>query len=196
MNGSFTWGHQEAKHGDAGYTNPTNLWAYEGQAYSPNFGGGSGKINQYIFTRWIYKLAGLYQLPMGVNIAATVLAREGYIQKETVRITDYTLPNPQSRTATLDMTPFGSQRLPKTMLVTLRLEKMFKLGDVGRVYLMADMFNVFNSPTVNRRNQPYHGQYYIFPDAADNYFVANPNSNRLNEILNPRVTRFGLRFTF
>ena len=133
MNGSFTWGHQEAKYGDAGFTDPTNLWAYEGEAYSPNFGGGSGKINQYIFTRWIFKLAGLYQLPMGVNIAATVLAREGYIQKETVRITNYTLPNPQSRTATLDMTPFGSQRLPKTMLVTLRLEKMFKLGDVGRV---------------------------------------------------------------
>ena len=133
---------------------------------------------------------------MGINIAGTLLAREGYIQKETVRITDYTLPNPQSRTATLDMTPFGSQRLPKTMLVTLRLEKMFKLGDVGRFYLMADMFNVFNSPTVNRREQIYHGQYFIYADSSLNTFVPNINSNRLNEILNPRVTRFGLRFSF
>jgi len=196
MNASFTLQTQAQHFGDKGYNDPTNLWAYEGHVYSPYFGGGSGKINAYVYTHWMLKIMGLYQLPYGFNISGTILARPGYIQREYFRIVDYRLPNPKSNSANLEMTPFGSQRLPNSLLINIRLEKMFRLGETGRIYLMADAFNLLNNATVNRRERKYHGTYYIYPDESQNRFVPNIHFNKINEILNPRVIRFGLRFQF
>ncbi|RLE02005.1 MAG: hypothetical protein DRJ11_08345 [Candidatus Aminicenantes bacterium] len=73
---------------------------------------------------------------------------------------------------------------------------MIKVGDTGRIYIMADLFNVLNSAIENRRYQKDHGDYYVYPDASMNVFVPNPNDYALNEILNPRVLRLGVRFQF
>jgi len=196
LNGSLTWGHQSADYGTLGYLDPNNLWAYDGQAYSPFFGSGAGKINAYIYTRWMVKFAGLYELPYGFNAAFTFLGREGYIIDEYFRLVNYTLPNPQSRTFNIEMKSFGSERLPNNYLLNLRLEKRLRAGDTMNIYLMADVFNVFNSSTVNRREQRYHGTYYMYADPALNTFVPNNSDYMLNEILNPRITRFGVRFQF
>jgi len=196
MNASFTVQTQAQHFGDKGYNDPTNLWAREGEVYSPAFGGGSGKINAYIYTHWMLKVSGLYQLPLGFNLSGSLFARPGYIQRQYFRIVDYSLPNPKSNSAQLDMTTFGSERLPTSLLVNLRLEKMFTIGETGRIYLMADAFNLLNSSTINRRETKYHGTYYVYSDASQNRFVANPNYNRVNEILNPRVIRLGIRFQF
>jgi hypothetical protein len=209
LNASFTLQTQASHFGKNGILNtnqtwwwpynpldPTNNWAYEGSTYSPSFGGGSGKIDQYVYTPWMFKAAGLYQLPYDVNISATMIARPGYIQDEAFYIVDYRLPNPLSNDNYIEMVPFGSEHLPTIFLMNLRLEKMFKLGDTGRIYLMADAFNLLNSGTVNRREQKVHGTYYIYPDASQNTFVPNDYYNQLNEILNPRVVRFGMRFQF
>jgi len=196
FNGSFTWGHQAAHYGELGYLDPTNLWAYDGQAYSPFFGGGSGKINAYIYTRWMLKLGGLYQLPYDMNLSFTFLGREGYIEDEYFRMVDYTIPNPLSRTISLEMTSFASERLPNNYILNLRLEKLLKIGDNIKIYVMADVFNVLNSSTVNRREQKYHGTFYQYADSSLDTFVPNVNYYKLNEILNPRITRFGVRFQF
>jgi len=209
LNASFTLQTQASHFGKNGILNanqtwwwpynpldPTNNWAYEGSVYSPSFGGGSGKIDQYVYTPWMFKAAGLYQLPYDVNISATMIARPGYIQDEAFYIVDYRLPNPLSNDNYIEMVPFGSERLPTIFLMNLRLEKLLKLGDTGRIYLMADAFNLLNSGTVNRREQKVHGTYYIYPDAAENTFVPDPTFNQLNEILNPRIIRFGVRFQF
>jgi hypothetical protein len=187
----------QAQHlGEKGYNDPTNLWAYDGYPYSPFFGGGSGKINAYIYTNWMFKASGLYQLPYDFNISGTILARPGYIQREYFQLVDYRLPNPRSNSANLEMTPFGAERLPNSLLINLRLEKMLRFGDRGRIYLMADAFNLLNSATVNRRELNYYGTYYIYADAGQNRFVPNINADRINEILNPRVVRFGVRFQY
>ena len=57
---------------------------------------------------------------------------------------------------------------------------------------MADVFNVFNSAIVNRAYDAYIGIYYVDTEES----AANPFSRRYNEILNPRVLRFGVRFEF
>ena len=57
---------------------------------------------------------------------------------------------------------------------------------------MADVFNVLNSAIVNRAYDAYLGTYYV--DTEE--FVANPQSRRYSEILNPRIFRLGLRFEF
>jgi hypothetical protein len=196
LNASFTVQKQSENWGDQGYLNATNRWALDGTTFSPFLGGGSGKLSQYIYSRWYFKLAGLYQLPYDFNVAGSILAREGYIIRETFGIKDYRLPNPKSNSATLDMTEFGSERLPTSLLVNLRIEKVLRSAEFGRVFLMIDVFNALNASTINRRQQKFHGTYYMFPDESQNYFVPNPNDFALNEILNPRIVRFGARFEF
>ena len=111
-------------------------------------------------------------------------------------LVDYRLPNPLSRSANLRMDYFGENRLPLFYNLTLRLEKMLRLGDTGRIYVMADLFNVLNLTIENRRYQKYHGTYYVYPNAAQNRYVPYNYYYALNEIINPRVMRIGVRFTF
>ena len=198
LNANFTWQHQAAHFGSEGYLDPTNLWAFDGRPYAAYIGGASGKINQYTYSRWLLKIGGLYQLPYDFNIAFTFLAREGWVIRETFDIIDYTVRawNPRDYSRTLYMTPFATDRLPTFYNLTIRLEKMIKVGDTGRIYIMADLFNVLNSAIENRRYQKDHGDYYVYPDASMNVFVPNPNDYALNEILNPRVLRLGVRFQF
>jgi hypothetical protein len=196
LNGSFTWQKQTAHYGDEGYMDPTNLWAFEDKPYAIYMGGASGKISQYIYSRWMFKVGGLYQLPYDVNVSFNFMAREGWILRERFQYIDYTLPNPKSRSAWLYMYPFGSYRLPTFFNLTVRLEKMLRIGDTGRVYLMADVFNTLNSSIMNRRYQRDWGNYYNYADQSQNYWRANATFFQANEILNPLVVRLGVRFTF
>jgi hypothetical protein len=89
-------------------------------------------------------------------------------------------------------TRFGSERLANFYNLSLRLEKMIKVGDIGKVYLMADIFNAFNSAIITTRNYREHGTYYV----DNSYFRPNVNDYKATQILNPRVMRLGLRFLF
>jgi len=197
LNGNITYQKQAQHFGDKGYMNPTDLWAYDGQAYSAYIGSASGKINQYTYTRWMFKLGGLYQLPYDFNLSATVIAREGWVIDESFGFVNYTLPNPRDRSDTLAMNVFGTNRLPSYLNLTLRLEKVLRVGDNGRIYLMADLFNALNSDVAISRYQKYHGAYYYYGEGSpQNYFRPDPDDYNLYQILNPRVVRFGVRFTF
>jgi hypothetical protein len=77
-------------------------------------------------------------------------------------------------------------------LTISELEKMVKIGDGGRIYFMADVFNLFNQALMNRRYMRSEGTYYV----ATDLFVPTPSKFQANEVLNPRTTRFGVRFTF
>jgi hypothetical protein len=195
FNGNFTWQTQAQHYGDKGWVDKTNLWAYEGYPQAAYIGGASGKENQYTYSRWMLKLGGLYQAPFGIDISGTFQAREGWIQQEYFNFYNYTLPNPASVSAGLIQVPFGTHRLSTFYNFNLRIEKMLKLGDVGRVYIMVDIFNGLNNQIENRRYQMYHGSYYYYGEGhASNRWVANLTDNLLNEILNPRVMRIGVRF--
>jgi len=191
LNGSFTWQWQQLSHGENGYLNPTNLWAIDKTVYSAYVGGASGKINQYIFSRWLIKLSGLYQLPWDFNISGTFIAREGNIISEYFTLVDYNAPNPTDRSIDVYISKFGTLRLPILWYSNLRLEKLIKAGDL-KIYVMADVFNVLNNSIINRRYQRHLGTYYVH----NGLFVADPTNFMANEILNPRVLRVGVRFQF
>jgi hypothetical protein len=191
FNGSFTYQTQAVHYGDEGYLNPTNIWALEGQPYGEYMGGASGKVSQYVYSRWLVKLAGLYQLPWGINISGTVNAREGHVIRERFQIVDYSA-NPYNTSIWTYANQFGELRLPNFVNVSMRVEKVLQVADLGRIYVMFDLFNVFNSSIVNRRYQADHGSYFVQSD----YFRPEPTDFRLNEILNPRVFRLGVRFQF
>jgi hypothetical protein len=91
--------------------------------------------------------------------------------------------------------PAGANRLPTFWNLNLRLEKILRVGDIGKIYLMVDAFNVFNNSILNRMRDISNGT--IYTDTAVPYtFSAASRSGEPNEVLNPRVFRFGLRFQF
>lgn len=195
LTGSFTLQTQKTHYGDKGYMNPNNVWATEGQPYSAYIGSASGKINMWAYSRWLVKIGGLYQLPYDINFGFTFIAREGWIIRERVQIYDYTIPNTRDRGQWLELSPFSSERLPTYGNLTIRIEKMLRLGDTGRIYLMADLFNVFNTATMIQRYDRDHGTYYVYSDSSKNYFAPQRDFDAYS-ILNPRLLRFGVRFTF
>jgi len=195
LNANVTWQHQAAHYGDQGYWSETNLWAVDGEPYAAEIGATSGKINQFTYSRWMLKAGGLYQLPYDFNISFTFLAREGWILEERVGYLDRRLPNPRSRSYTAYIDTFGTYRLPTFTKLDLRLEKVISLGDTGRIYLMADLFNAFNSKVETRRYQRDWGDYEV-SSAGVPYFSESGSAYHLYEILNPRVIRLGVRFQF
>ncbi len=158
------------------YIDPTGIDMLDGYDYAPETSG-SGKSAIWVGSNWMLKATALYQFPFGVNVSGFLNVRQGYafpIQARTER-----RPGVGDRAYQLAV-PFGSERLPTLMLVDLRFEKVWDIGDVGRLGIMIDAFNLFNVGTVLGRNRNlYEGTY-----------------DRVTEIINPRVFRFGMRFLF
>jgi hypothetical protein len=175
------------------FIDPTNQWALDGKPYG-NWGGGSGgKVPVQMYSRWLAKLSGLYQLPWGFDVSATLLAREGW------KIPNYltlayanssSWPGPY-RANTIYIQTATKDSLPVFSNLSLRIEKRIALGS-GRMYFMADVFNALNSAVVNRSYDAYAGTFYVDTGTSS----INPFNRLYNEILNPRVWRLGLRFEF
>jgi hypothetical protein len=143
----------------------------------------------------MFKLSGLYQLPFGIDVSTTFNIRQGWIQTEYYRFYNYTLPNPANNYFDLQMMPFESYRIPTWYVWTLRAEKMIKIADAGRIYIMFDVFNALNSDMDSRRYQRSWGRYYFYGEgSSQNRFVYDTTYNLLNEILSPRCMRIGVRF--
>ncbi|MGQ9471569.1 MAG: carboxypeptidase regulatory-like domain-containing protein [Candidatus Aminicenantales bacterium] len=195
LNGSFTYQMQKNYYGKKGYVNPNNLWAYEGKIYGISMGGGSGKVSVPMFSRWLVKLSGLYQLPLGFNVSFTLNGREGAFQGESFTISDTSLPNPQSQSASIECVAYDNRnRLPAVWILNLRLEKSIPFGERGqRIYLSADIFNALNLKTINRKYSISYGTYYV---NTGQWTAPSPTSGMPNEIINPLVARFGIRFQF
>jgi hypothetical protein len=193
MDGSISYMDQRQHYGN-GYQNPTNLWALDKQIFAPAIGGASGKINQYIFSHWTVKLEGLYQLPYGFSISFTFNARAGHVVPHYMTIKNYTWSNIYDRSAMVYLDVFGKDKLPVFYQLNMRVEKELKIGDTGRVYVMADAFNVFNSAIINRRYDRNEGTLNIYPDRTE--FKPYTNNYKINEYLNPFIMRLGVRFQF
>ncbi len=194
LNGSFTYQSQKNYWGDTYPLNPTNQWAQDGKMFAYSLGAASGKVGMPTFSRWMLKAQGLYQLPYDFNISAVFDMREGHPVPTQITLQDYDSPNAYSTGATMYTAELGTERLPTFWNVNLRLEKILRIGDTGRVYLMVDAFNVFNQNILNRERTIRPGTIYLHNDPYT--FSANARSGEPNEVLNPRIFRFGVRFQF
>jgi hypothetical protein len=191
MNASFTWQNQ-TYHGGTTYLDLTNKWMTEGEPYTLAGGGASGKTSVAMYSKWMAKVSGMYQLPWDVNISGTFQAREGWRIPHYFWLEDDSLTGVYSNGTWVYTQPVVNDALPTFYSLSLRIEKMIKIGDNGRMYFMADIFNALNKLIVNRAYDAYLGDYYV----DTNTWVPNPTNRMLNEVLNPRVTRFGVRFQF
>ena len=142
---------------------------------------GSGKSNVYLVApRYQFVANGSYEGPWGLNFGANLVTRQGYAE-----------PFFQSRVSTGD--PLGSKnvllvqnvddfRLPAVSSLDARVEKRFHFGS-SYLALDFDVFNLLNSGTLLGK------QYDARATGATGF------DNTL-EIMNPRIARLGLRFTF
>ena len=194
LSGSFTMQMQKYHYGE-GYTNPTSIWAFDGQMSSNSMGGSSGKISVPMFTRWMFKIQGMYQLPYDFNISFSMSGREGQLIDRWFYIYDYNCPNPDSYSASIEMQSNDNEdRLPNMWRLDIKLQKMIRVGDLGRVWLSADVFNALNNQSLNRQRSMRYGSYYAHYTPARFYPYAR--GGEPNESITPLIVRLGLRFQF
>jgi len=75
---------------------------------------------------------------------------------------------------------FGKDRLPTFWMLNLRLEKMFKLADYGRLYISVDGFNITNNDTILGKRR----------------YVNLAGFGKVTEVVAPRVFRVGVRYEY
>jgi Carboxypeptidase regulatory-like domain/TonB-dependent Receptor Plug Domain len=136
------------------------------------YSSGSGTV-YWLPSKWQLSANALYQIGGGFELAGNLYGRQGY-----VRPINITVGNTfNDSVLAVDI---GDQKLPNVWNLDLRLAWDKNVGGNLRLGLMADLFNVFNSGTTLRQ-----------VDAAD-----SSSFNRIDQIMNPRLLRFGLRLNF
>jgi hypothetical protein len=138
--------------------------------------GGSGKV-YYTNAKWQLNINGLYQLPAGFEIAANLFGRQGYPRPFYLRLDTGALDGIIN---VLAVSKVDQTRLPNLWNLDLRLAKNFKAGGLN-VIGSVECFNALNGNT----------ELWRVVDAS-----SATAFNRLDEILSPRIVRFGLRLTF
>lgn len=145
--------------------------------------GGSGKSGIYMILPKYQLIAnGLYQAPWGINVAANLVLRQGFGQPFFAGDTEADdASNPFKDV--LIVSDVGENRLDTVTSLDFRVGKTFTF-DRASLMFDVDVFNVFNNDTVLGR------QYDINAGTGPTGF------NKVLEIMNPRMVRFGLRLTF
>jgi hypothetical protein len=192
MNASVTLQDQRAHWGKS-FIDPTNQWAFDGRPYGNWSSAYNGKISAQMYARWMAKVSALYQLPLGLDASATLVAREGWKIPHYITFGYENAENWPGlyRANTIYLQAATKDSLPTMMNVSFRLEKKFTIGST-RMWIMADVFNLLNADTVNRATDADYGIYYVDTER----YVASPYNRVFNEILNPRTVRLGVRFEF
>jgi hypothetical protein len=142
------------------------------------WGGGTSGKTYYFNAKWQMSANALYQLPADFEIAANLFGRQGYPNPIYLSLDAGELDGVIYVLA--DGTKVDTERFPSLWDLDLRLAKNFAFGKKVRFTLAAEMFNVLNSNTeMNRINQANSSSY-----------------GRLDEILAPRIVRFGAKVSF
>ena len=125
----------------------------------------------------IVKISGLVQLPYDINASANFNGHSnaGF----TPTLVTGTRANGIG-TATIDLTPVNTLRLPSVQTLDLNFDKSIRLGGPRRITLNMSIFNITNSNTV------------LAQTARQNTSTAN----FVTTIVGPRVIRFGARVNF
>jgi hypothetical protein len=192
--GFSTNDHREYFDGPGAMGDPTPLAALNANTGTgPNKDGGvvvrsstgSGKSGIFqVLPRYQFILTGLYQAPLGINLAANMVNRQGFAMLYGFNPVDTRTINPAGDANTRNKNVFllneaDDQRLPSVTSLDLRVGKEFTFRQV-RLNLDLDIFNALNASTILGRQ----------------YNLASTAANNVLEIMNPRVLRLGLRFNF
>ena len=143
---------------------------------------GSGKSEIYLTSpRYQIIANGFYQGPWGVNLGANLLVRQGFGKPYYADEVSTSDPVDSAKDV-LVVGDVSQYHLPAVTSLDIRAEKAFTFG--GRqIAFDVDVFNVLNRATVL-------GRQYDVQATGDTGF------DKVLEIMNPRIVRFGLRVGF
>ncbi|MFN2387305.1 MAG: carboxypeptidase regulatory-like domain-containing protein [Thermoanaerobaculia bacterium] len=174
--------------GSGACVNPLNILSTTNGAACPDSGeivavrsaGSGSKSGIFIHSTWGFNISGLYQLPLGFNIAGSFFGREGFPYPKWVAI------NPDAGgsgaafgTRNVLVGKLDDERHPNVYNLDLRLEKIIDVKPL-QIGLAMDVFNVLNENTVIQRNGRLNQGTF----------------NRIDEVQAPRVVRLGARLSF
>ena len=132
---------------------------------------------------WGMNLSGMYRLPGDVRLAGFMQAKKGVTGQRTnifrAADPDGGTPLRQLSTVTLRLEPYGSQTGDMITSTNLRISKDLRLNGGRRVSFDVDLFNLMNSGV---------------PTSIT--WQSGPQFGAINEVLSPRIVRFGGRFSF
>ncbi|MCU1385178.1 MAG: hypothetical protein JWL71_3875 [Acidobacteria bacterium] len=142
---------------------------------------GSGKSNVYLVAPKYQLVAnGSYEGPWGLNFGANLVTRQGYA--EPFFQSSVSTGDPLGRKNVLLVNQVDAFRLPAVSSLDGRVEKRIRFGS-AYVALDFDVFNLLNSGTLLGK------QYDARATGATGF-------DQTLEIMNPRIARLGVRFTF
>jgi hypothetical protein len=131
---------------------------------------------------WGTNFSAVYRLPAEIQVAGFVQAKQG-IKGQRTHIFRSADPDGgpalrQLSTVTLRLEPYGSQKSDAIVSTNLRASKAFRMGGT-RLSLDVDLFNLFNSGA---------------PTSIT--WQSGPSFGAIDEVLSPRIARFGVKFDF
>jgi len=146
-------------------------------AYYGGAGIGGNFAAVYINSTWSFNVNGLYQLPLGFNLAANFYGRQGYPIPYFVEVeTGDGTPTSTKDVAVGKADDFRNKNVYQ---LDMRLEKTIALfSNQANLTFSADVFNLINSGTILQVQN------------------ASGVANQILEIQSPRVIRFGARLAF
>jgi carboxypeptidase family protein/TonB-dependent receptor-like protein len=141
---------------------------------------GSGKSGIYmVLPKYQFIATAAFQAPWGINLGMNLLSRQGYAMpyhKTSQAVNDPLSP----RKSVLLVSNIDDFRLPSVTSLDARVGKEFSFANRARVNFDLDFFNLLNADTVLGRQ----------------YDLRVGTANQVQEIMNPRILRLGLRFNF
>jgi hypothetical protein len=146
-----------------------------GDIVAPRSAGSGNKGGVFVNAKWQFNVSGLYQLPLGFDVAANVFGRQGY------PFVHWNQVNPGDGLGTRLIVDgkLDSKRNPDVYNVDLRLDKNIPVNPLN-ITVSAEFFNLTNQGTVLQRQGRENTKSY----------------NQILEIQAPRVLRLGARISF
>ncbi|MGE5278108.1 MAG: carboxypeptidase regulatory-like domain-containing protein [Acidobacteriota bacterium] len=192
---SFTYNNNKQHVGEGACIDPTNLkttstinaqTCRDNDLVTAQSTGSGGKSAVFLNSKWQFNVVGMYQLPLGFNIAANLYGRQGYPINYYITATG----GGDKLTRDVVVVPADSDRYPDVVTLDMRLEKVMNISQTATLTVSADCFNVTNAATVLQRQNKL-GNY----NPTDG-FTSISSANTIREIISPRIWRFGARISF
>ncbi len=146
-----------------------------GDIVAPRSTGSGNKGNVFINSKWQFNVSGLYQLPLGFDIAGNFFGRQGYPFVRWNQVN----PGDGLGTRLIIDGKLDAIRLKNVYDLDLRLDKNILVNPLN-ITLSAEVFNVTNQGTILQRNGRENTSSY----------------NQIIETQAPRVLRLGARIGF
>jgi hypothetical protein len=175
MDTSYSYNSTIVNYLQGAYQDATNIAQRNGFQYD-FLTSGSGIGNVYINSKWLFKLSGMYEAPLGVNVSAFYNARQGYPFERFVLS-----PSRANVAGTVSvlLDNVGDSRLPNYQNLDFHVERPLKFGTV-RLIPAIDVFNISNNNTIQAIRGTQNAS----------------NANNIQATVAPRVMRAGFRVTW